>query len=122
MFAAVVNVEGASESMTVVLLTSDSESLSGTAAGKSRDMRLKSEQPCLNETNVSLCVFDRMEGQSRSCHRYLLLQVWCGFLTVSVVFLFALFVSNKSKSVEVSIREHVAFSCVPPNLVMFSTF
>ncbi|XP_072249493.1 lymphotoxin-alpha [Leuresthes tenuis] len=39
-----------------------------------------------------------MEGRSRSCHRYLLLQVWCGFLTISVLLLVALFALNKPKS------------------------
>uniref|UniRef100_A0A3P8U849 THD domain-containing protein n=1 Tax=Amphiprion percula TaxID=161767 RepID=A0A3P8U849_AMPPE len=43
-----------------------------------------------------------MEGQSRSSHRYLLLQVWCGLLTVSVVVMAVFLASIKSKSDEVS--------------------
>ncbi|XP_075322959.1 lymphotoxin-alpha [Odontesthes bonariensis] len=41
-----------------------------------------------------------MEAQPRPCRRYLLLQVWCGFLTISVVLLAAFFASNKPKFVE----------------------
>uniref|UniRef100_A0A8C9X8K1 THD domain-containing protein n=1 Tax=Sander lucioperca TaxID=283035 RepID=A0A8C9X8K1_SANLU len=43
-----------------------------------------------------------MEGQSRSSTKYLLLQVWCGILTVAMVVMAALFISIKPKSTEVS--------------------
>ncbi|XP_053288322.1 uncharacterized protein LOC128449274 [Pleuronectes platessa] len=41
-----------------------------------------------------------MEGHSRSSHKYLLLQVWCGLLTVAVVVMAAFLSSIKSKSPE----------------------
>ncbi|XP_028984016.1 uncharacterized protein LOC114842563 [Betta splendens] len=41
-----------------------------------------------------------MEVQARSSHKYLLLQVWCGLLTVTMVVMAALLVSIKSKSTE----------------------
>ncbi|XP_031169010.2 lymphotoxin-alpha [Sander lucioperca] len=41
-----------------------------------------------------------MEGQSRSSTKYLLLQVWCGILTVAMVVMAALFISIKPKSTE----------------------
>ncbi|XP_030250397.1 lymphotoxin-alpha [Sparus aurata] len=43
---------------------------------------------------------DRMEGQSRSSHKYLLLQVWCGLLTVAMVVMAAFLTSIKPKSTE----------------------
>uniref|UniRef100_A0A671VZW7 THD domain-containing protein n=1 Tax=Sparus aurata TaxID=8175 RepID=A0A671VZW7_SPAAU len=43
-----------------------------------------------------------MEGQSRSSHKYLLLQVWCGLLTVAMVVMAAFLTSIKPKSTEVS--------------------
>uniref|UniRef100_A0A3Q1ERU4 THD domain-containing protein n=1 Tax=Acanthochromis polyacanthus TaxID=80966 RepID=A0A3Q1ERU4_9TELE len=43
-----------------------------------------------------------MEGQSRSSHRYLLLQVWCALLTVSMVVMAVFVASIKPKSDEVS--------------------
>ncbi len=51
---------------------------------------------------VCVCVFYRMEGQSRSSHKHLLLQVWCGLLTVAMVVMAALLISIKPKSTEVS--------------------
>lgn len=51
---------------------------------------------------VCLCAFYRMEGQLRSSHKYLLLQVWCGLLTVAMVVMAALLISIKPKSTEVS--------------------
>lgn len=56
----------------------------------------------LNITKVPVCVFYRMECQSRSSHKYLLLQVWCGLLTVAMVVMAALLTSIKPKSTEVS--------------------
>ncbi|XP_038566210.1 uncharacterized protein LOC119896850 [Micropterus salmoides] len=41
-----------------------------------------------------------MECQSRSSHKYLLLQVWCGLLTVAMVVMAALLPSIKPKSTE----------------------
>ncbi|XP_037641362.1 uncharacterized protein LOC119497357 [Sebastes umbrosus] len=41
-----------------------------------------------------------MECQSKSSHKYLLLQVWCGMLTVAVVVMAALVISIKPKSTE----------------------
>ncbi|XP_056237272.1 lymphotoxin-alpha [Seriola aureovittata] len=41
-----------------------------------------------------------MEGQSRSSHKYLLLQVWCGLLTVAMVVMAAFLTSVKPKSAE----------------------
>ncbi|XP_062255166.1 lymphotoxin-alpha [Platichthys flesus] len=41
-----------------------------------------------------------MEGHSRSSHKYLLLQVWCGLLTVAVVVMAVFLSSIKSKSPE----------------------
>ncbi|XP_040900782.1 uncharacterized protein LOC121186180 isoform X2 [Toxotes jaculatrix] len=41
-----------------------------------------------------------MEGQSRCSHKYLLLQVWCGLLTVAMVVMAAFLTSIKSKSTE----------------------
>ncbi|XP_070767887.1 LOW QUALITY PROTEIN: lymphotoxin-alpha [Enoplosus armatus] len=43
-----------------------------------------------------------MDGHSRSSHKYLLLQVWCGLLTVAMVVMAALLTSIKPKSTEVS--------------------
>lgn len=51
---------------------------------------------------MSVCVFDRMEGQSRCSHKYLLLQVWCGLLTVAMVVMAAFLTSIKPKSPQVS--------------------
>lgn len=51
---------------------------------------------------VCVSVFDRMEGQSRSSQKYVLLQVWCGILTVAMVVMAALVLSIKPKSTEVS--------------------
>ncbi|KAK5598387.1 hypothetical protein ATANTOWER_012776, partial [Ataeniobius toweri] len=42
----------------------------------------------------------RMEGQSRSSQKYLLLQVWCGLLTMSMVVMAAFVASIRSKSEE----------------------
>ncbi|XP_034467857.1 uncharacterized protein LOC117777292 isoform X1 [Hippoglossus hippoglossus] len=42
----------------------------------------------------------RMEGHSRSSHKYLLLQVWCGLLTVAVVVMATFLTSIKPKSPE----------------------
>ncbi|KAK2909877.1 lymphotoxin-alpha [Channa argus] len=41
-----------------------------------------------------------MEGQSKSSHKYLLLQVWCSLLTVAMVVMAALLTSIKPKSTE----------------------
>uniref|UniRef100_A0A3B5A8N8 Uncharacterized protein n=1 Tax=Stegastes partitus TaxID=144197 RepID=A0A3B5A8N8_9TELE len=41
-----------------------------------------------------------MEGQSRFSHRYLVLQVWCGLLTVSVVLMAAFLATIKPKSAQ----------------------
>ncbi|XP_044064200.1 uncharacterized protein LOC122881721 isoform X2 [Siniperca chuatsi] len=41
-----------------------------------------------------------MEGQSKSSHKYLLLQVWCGLLTVAMVVMAAVLTSIKPKSTE----------------------
>ncbi len=51
---------------------------------------------------VCVCVFDRMECPSRSSPKYLVLQVWCGLLTVAMVVMAALLTSIKLKSTEVS--------------------
>lgn len=56
----------------------------------------------MTKTQVSVFVSDRMEGQSRSSHKYLLLQVWCGLLTVAMVVMAAFLTSIKPKSTEVS--------------------
>uniref|UniRef100_A0A3P9IGK9 TNF family profile domain-containing protein n=1 Tax=Oryzias latipes TaxID=8090 RepID=A0A3P9IGK9_ORYLA len=42
----------------------------------------------------------RMEEQSRTSHKYLLLQVWCGLLTVSMVTMGAFLTTLKPKSAE----------------------
>lgn len=56
----------------------------------------------MTKTQVSVFVSDRMEGQSRSSHKHLLLQVWCGLLTVAMVVMAAFLTSIKPKSTEVS--------------------
>uniref|UniRef100_A0A3Q2TSN6 TNF family profile domain-containing protein n=1 Tax=Fundulus heteroclitus TaxID=8078 RepID=A0A3Q2TSN6_FUNHE len=52
-----------------------------------------------------------MEGPSRSSQKYLLLHVWCGLLTVSLVLMAAFVASNKSKSEE----DLVTSSLIMPN-------
>lgn len=42
-----------------------------------------------------------MEAQPRCSHKYLVLQVWCGLLTVAMVVMAALLASIRSKSTEV---------------------
>uniref|UniRef100_A0A3Q1HK29 THD domain-containing protein n=1 Tax=Anabas testudineus TaxID=64144 RepID=A0A3Q1HK29_ANATE len=44
-----------------------------------------------------------MEFQSRSSHKYLVLQVWCGLLTVTMVVMAAFLASIKSKSTELDL-------------------
>ncbi|XP_071326150.1 lymphotoxin-alpha [Trachinotus anak] len=44
-----------------------------------------------------------MEGQSRSSHKHLLLQVWCGLLTVAMVVMASFLTSIKSKSAEYAV-------------------
>lgn len=51
---------------------------------------------------MCVCLFDRMECQSKSAQKHLLLQVWCGLLTVAVVVMAAFLTSIKPKSTEVS--------------------
>ncbi|KAL7394148.1 hypothetical protein ABVT39_021384 [Epinephelus coioides] len=45
-----------------------------------------------------------MEGQSRSSQKYVLLQVWCGILTVAMVVMAALVLSIKPKSTEGTLK------------------
>ncbi|XP_041799183.1 uncharacterized protein LOC121610924 [Chelmon rostratus] len=49
-----------------------------------------------------------MECQSRSSQKYLLLQVWCGILTVAMVVMAAVLTSIKPKSDEISFHKLVA--------------
>lgn len=70
---------------------------SGLRSGKELRIHL------LNRTKVSVCLLYRMECPSRSTHKYLLLQVWCGLLTVAMVVMAALLTSIKPKSTEVSV-------------------
>uniref|UniRef100_A0A3B4TT50 THD domain-containing protein n=1 Tax=Seriola dumerili TaxID=41447 RepID=A0A3B4TT50_SERDU len=51
-----------------------------------------------------------MEGQSRSSHKYLLLQVWCGLLTVAMVVMAAFLTSVKPKPTEVSTPATLTFT------------
>uniref|UniRef100_A0A4W6BQ04 THD domain-containing protein n=1 Tax=Lates calcarifer TaxID=8187 RepID=A0A4W6BQ04_LATCA len=46
-----------------------------------------------------------MEGQSRSSYKYLLLQVWCGLLTVAMVVMAAFLTSIKPKLTEVMTKQ-----------------
>ncbi|TKS82488.1 hypothetical protein D9C73_016597 [Collichthys lucidus] len=50
-----------------------------------------------------------MEGQSRCSHKYLLLQVWCGLLTVAMVVMAAFLTSIKPKSPQ-DLRSHTSSS------------
>lgn len=43
-----------------------------------------------------------MEGQSRSSHKYLVLQVWCCLLTLSMVGMAAFLATGKTTPAEVS--------------------
>ncbi|XP_023141980.2 uncharacterized protein LOC111579092 [Amphiprion ocellaris] len=61
-------------------------------------MSLREKQSMSLDTESS--THSGMEGQSRSSHRYLLLQVWCGLLTVSVVVMAVFLASIKSKSAQ----------------------
>nr|XP_020500129.2 uncharacterized protein LOC109992006 [Labrus bergylta] len=63
------------------------------------DMSLTEKQQ-MNLDTESATPASRMEAQSRSSHKYLLLQVWCGLLTVAMVVMAALFTSVKPKSAE----------------------
>ncbi|XP_021167315.2 lymphotoxin-alpha [Fundulus heteroclitus] len=60
------------------------------------------EEPQMSADTES-AAHTRMEGPSRSSQKYLLLHVWCGLLTVSLVLMAAFVASNKSKSEETSV-------------------
>ncbi|XP_032374912.1 lymphotoxin-alpha [Etheostoma spectabile] len=61
-------------------------------------MSLREEQQKYFDTESA--AYTGMEGQSRSSNKYLLLQVWCGILTVAMVVMAALLISIKPKSTE----------------------
>lgn len=63
-------------------------------------VRLQVGERNFESPNVPPSAFDRMEPMSS--HKYLLLQVWCGGLTVALVLLAACLYSIKPKSIEVS--------------------
>ncbi|XP_068425878.1 lymphotoxin-alpha [Clinocottus analis] len=54
-----------------------------------------------------------MEGQSRSSHKYLLLQVWCGMLTVAMVVIAALLISIKPRSTEEEVSTLKPVNIIP---------
>ncbi|XP_028435696.1 lymphotoxin-alpha [Perca flavescens] len=59
-------------------------------------MSLREEQQKYLDTESA--AHTGMEGQSRSSNKYLLLQVWCGILTVAMVVMSVLFISIKPNS------------------------
>ncbi|KAI3361312.1 hypothetical protein L3Q82_013493 [Scortum barcoo] len=63
------------------------------------DMSLREKQQKNLDTDCG--THAGMGAQSRSSHKYLLLQVWCGLLTVAMVVMAALLISIKPKSTEV---------------------
>ncbi|XP_075962797.1 lymphotoxin-alpha [Anarhichas minor] len=54
-----------------------------------------------------------MEGESRSSHKYLLLQVWCGMLTVAMVVMAALLISIKPRSTEEEVSTLKPINVIP---------
>ncbi|KAM6935598.1 lymphotoxin-alpha [Lycodopsis pacificus] len=54
-----------------------------------------------------------MEGESRSSHKYLLLQVWCGMLTVAMVVMAALLISVKPRSTEEAVSTQKPVNVIP---------
>ncbi|XP_049438822.1 uncharacterized protein LOC125892706 [Epinephelus fuscoguttatus] len=61
-------------------------------------MSIKEKQQMILDTESA--AHTGMEGQSRSSQKYVLLQVWCGILTVAMVVMAALVLSIKPKSTE----------------------
>ncbi|XP_019130741.1 lymphotoxin-alpha [Larimichthys crocea] len=61
-------------------------------------MSLREKQHFEQNLDTEIATHTGMEGQSRCSHKYLLLQVWCGLLTVAMVVMAAFLTSIKPKS------------------------
>ncbi|XP_068591933.1 lymphotoxin-alpha [Cebidichthys violaceus] len=74
-------------------------------------MSLKEEQQMNLEADSA--THTGMEGQSRSSHKHLLLQVWCGMLTVAMVVMAALLISIKPRSTEEEVSTLKPVNVIP---------